>query len=533
MDLLKNPFHVLTASPRDSRRRIMELAEERGLFANADECAEARSILTNPRKRLRAEMSWLPGISPKRTEDLLRELERSPELLLDDDSLSPLAKTNLIAAALEYLRNPSADELSGWLIALAHEYDGIDAKELSAAINSDRSAAGFPEVSELSLIDDELKNCRGQYRSSMKAALDKLPTRELVRTVTKAVEDDTAAGQLEISTLIADLVDAYEVEAQVFLEKEAENVDCLIEDITSGLDKKISEASLKKMLELLCHTVKNWDFVAQPVQVCARSRGLNHAASQKLARKLRNLALLSYNDYNRLEVSQQLTALIHEVFLEDDTIAKQAEDDARTLEELHSEREKEITYETQIGLFRKPFRISPQGIEWENRLWKLDSITRVRWGGVRQSVNGIPTGTTYYITFGTAREVATISTRNATIFSELVEKLWKAVGFSLLLKYINGLREGKEYHFGTAVLRDTGMVLERFRFFGENEKLFCPWNSLSFWDSNGLLYISCTGKENFSVCLSYMNDDNTHVLEAALRMVTQKNCLRISDLING
>jgi len=28
MDLLQNPFHILSASPRDNRRRIMELADE-------------------------------------------------------------------------------------------------------------------------------------------------------------------------------------------------------------------------------------------------------------------------------------------------------------------------------------------------------------------------------------------------------------------------------------------------------------------------------------------------------------------------
>ena len=28
MDLLQNPFHILNASPRDNRRRIMELADE-------------------------------------------------------------------------------------------------------------------------------------------------------------------------------------------------------------------------------------------------------------------------------------------------------------------------------------------------------------------------------------------------------------------------------------------------------------------------------------------------------------------------
>ena len=59
MDLLENPFHILSASPRDNRRRIMELADERSLLLDSGKCMQARSDLTNPRKRLSAEIAWL------------------------------------------------------------------------------------------------------------------------------------------------------------------------------------------------------------------------------------------------------------------------------------------------------------------------------------------------------------------------------------------------------------------------------------------------------------------------------------------
>jgi hypothetical protein len=57
MDLLQNPFHMLNATPRDNRRRIMELADERSLLLDARECIQARSDLTNPRKRLSVEIA--------------------------------------------------------------------------------------------------------------------------------------------------------------------------------------------------------------------------------------------------------------------------------------------------------------------------------------------------------------------------------------------------------------------------------------------------------------------------------------------
>ena len=56
MDLLNNPFRILGASLRDNRQKILELADDMSLVNDADLCMEARAELTNPRKRLKAEM---------------------------------------------------------------------------------------------------------------------------------------------------------------------------------------------------------------------------------------------------------------------------------------------------------------------------------------------------------------------------------------------------------------------------------------------------------------------------------------------
>ena len=69
MDLLKNPFHILGATTRDDKHRIMDLAEERSLLSDADECMAARAVLTVPSKRISAEVTWLPGVDPERTDE--------------------------------------------------------------------------------------------------------------------------------------------------------------------------------------------------------------------------------------------------------------------------------------------------------------------------------------------------------------------------------------------------------------------------------------------------------------------------------
>ena len=83
MDILKNPFHILGATTRDNRHNIMELAEERSLLSDADECMEARSILTRPRRRIAAEVAWLPGIDPTLSDIVLRNLDSPNQNLLN------------------------------------------------------------------------------------------------------------------------------------------------------------------------------------------------------------------------------------------------------------------------------------------------------------------------------------------------------------------------------------------------------------------------------------------------------------------
>lgn len=53
----------------------------------------------------------------------------------------------------------------------------------------------------------------------------------------------------------------------------------------------------------------------------------------------------------------------------------------------------------------------------------LEQITRVRWGAVKYSVNGIPTGTDYTICFGDNYRLANVATKRQDIFENFIDKL--------------------------------------------------------------------------------------------------------------
>jgi len=548
MDLLQNPFHILTASPRDNRRRIMELADERSLLLDSSEVMEARSELTNPRKRLSAEIAWLPGIGPKRAGEVLSLLESSPMDLLAVDKLSSIARANLLAAGLALLPDHNADDVAEWILEISWAFEDIDPEELSVIINEERVVSGFPEVSDLSAIEAAVQERRRHYRQVIKSALDNLSPKELVRAVTVAVESATNDGEEHGPILIDDLVDSYEVEAQGFLDKEEGTIKALVERLWAAVDAEQSDSSIAPMVNQLIQVVKNWDIVAQPIQVSTMSRGLAHEASHRVAGTVRDLAIHMFNEHGKLDFSQQLTNMLQEVFAEVVEVAERTAEDADALGEIAEQRvrliedvknraeewRREITYEADIGaVFKDKLRISPEGIEWKGRNWDLDSITRVRWGGTRHSVNGIPTGTTYSIVFGNGSNYASIELKKEAIYSNFIDRLWKAVGVRLLTEYLEGLRDGKQYRFGSTVMSDLGMELERKKLFGSNERVFCRWGELVIWNGAGAFCIGKKEDKKLAAAFSYQDEDNIHVLEAAIRMFWKRGGDRLSSLLGG
>jgi len=382
MDLQQNPFHILTASPRDNRRRIMELADERSLLLDSSEVMEARSELTNPRKRLSAEVAWLPGIGPKRAGEVLSLLESSPMDLLAVDKLSSIARSNLLAAGLALLPDHNADDIAEWIIEISWAFEDIDLEELSVIINEERVVSGFPEVSDLSAVEAATQERRRHYRQVIKSALDNLSPKELVRAVTVAVESATNDGEAHGPILIDDLVDSYEVEAQGFLDKEEGNIKALVERLWAAVDAEQSDSTIAPMVNQLIQIVKNWDTVAQPIQVSTMSRGLAHEASHRVAGTVRNLAIHMFNEHGMLDFPQQLTNMLQEVFAEVVAVAERTAEDADTLGEiaeqrvLHSEVSKLEKLTTQPISQGQSHQVSPQPSAPQSTVFALLELTK-------------------------------------------------------------------------------------------------------------------------------------------------------------
>ena len=377
MDLLENPFYILRATVRDNRHRIEDLSEEQSLLSDADACMNARSILTNPRKRISAEIAWLPGVVPERAYDILLLLESSAgnqinsdkstsitsinslaaalsrlpytesstladeilgllnpseehlieghlieidnlmevSMFLGFDKLSPIARANLLAARMLRLPDYTPDIVVKWIIAIVHAFEGINPEGVRVILNKERSTSDFPEITELPDIASEIQNLRHYYKQVIKFVLENiLSAKERVKAVMMVVESVTDSDTNHWPILIEDTVDAYEVGAETFLEIEQNNLKKHDQKLRIAAEKEEPETTFARMVGEFIQTVKDWSIIAQPILLKKKRQGLRHETSHRVETCVRQLAIHLFNEYDKLNFSQQILNTLKEVF---------------------------------------------------------------------------------------------------------------------------------------------------------------------------------------------------------------------------
>ncbi|MEX3953041.1 hypothetical protein AB4Y40_35485 [Paraburkholderia sp. EG287B] len=536
-----NPFYVLGVTTRDDRRKVVAMAEERALHLDNDICQKARSDLINPRMRLSAEMAWLPGVAPRNAENMILALSENPADARSARGLPGLARANLMAAACELV--PDDEPISSvaeFIRDFAGIVESIDLEDVLRDVNEDRSVSGFPEVQGTEIIEQEFSERRRAYRLALKNLLDMMEPGRLIETMTEVVRRTTNGGKTHAPMLLDDLVDSYEVETQGFLQKEAENISTLIKQAREAAPR--GALTVDPVLDRLEKVARNWHRVALPIMTSAMSRGMAHRSSQDVAWEMRGLVLTLNNEHGMLNQADRMTRLLRQLFAELPDVAERLGEDAETLDGLRRQADeqarnneqwdREMTFRADVGLvFREELAISPQGIQWKGRTVSLDSITRVRWGGVRKSVNGIPTGTDYTIAFGDNNSQQSIGLRKEATYTGFTGALWRAVCVRLLCEMVAALERGQSFSFGDIAVQDDAVTLIRHKTFSANEQVRLGWHEVNVWSANGNFLIGKKDDKKVYGSASYINGWNTHILEHLVRGGFKKGVRKLSDYL--
>ncbi len=545
MDLLSNPFFLLNASVRDDSRRLIELSEKRSLFVNPQKCNEARIILTNPRQRLMAEIAWLPGVSPSKARNLINQAREGHYFLFETiEGLSALSACNLLALSISFVKVEEVDEsgIKNCIQMLIKKFEAVDIEDLLHLINEDRGVAGFPAVQSEDIITQALVEHRGFLVTTLIEWLDKLNEPDLA--LTEVATELTKNGEYQAPLLLEELTAKYQIEVAQHLNQLKEHILKLKGSIEKLLTNNERPDNLLTHINRLEQLLRQWDRIAKPIQLIAKTRGIDEEASTNLAAQVRNLSIFLANSFSHHEYALRLSLLMAELFSEIPQLSAHVEEDIITLQgilenkervnaETRVEKEKweqEIALDIMIG--KDKLTIDAENLTYLGPGWRYsvrtDEVDRVRWGVFKQYTNALRTGR--YFTFWVGSPKRTIEIEcvrflesESTVrkrYEIILEKLWKAVCGRLVGQTLSRLSSGEKLRYGNVVVDKEGVLLPKYKFLGlSSEPVHYPWEELTISSGAGYFKISAAKEKNYYAQLSYRDIDNVHILEAIMRFL--------------
>ena len=330
MDLFKNPFYTLGATPRDDKYKIIELAEERSLLSDANEYREAKDILITPRRRASAEVAWLPGVDPSFYGLLFRYLESANEEL-PNITMAPIASANLRATKLSKHPGLSSSDIVEWILEITHKSEVIQPAEVREVLNDDRSVARFSEAAEPD-VDDAIRNQKRYYSETATSVLENLSVNARARVMTLLLETTTSNGRYQCPMLIKNLIPAYQLSVQESLEQKKRIIEAQDERFRAMADVENPDTVLSPIVDQLLESLQEWDTLVQPIQLSRQSTGQRHDVSFEMARRFRQLAADLFFTHRKPDFSRKILNTLEGVFSEVPEIVEQIVEDLNALE---------------------------------------------------------------------------------------------------------------------------------------------------------------------------------------------------------
>jgi hypothetical protein len=533
MDPFSNPFYRINARTHNNRGKLIELADTQGLVGDPEDASLALSNLINPRKRLAAEAAWFPGTSDTQVDLLLETLKTSPQSLLESKKLPAdgMARVNLLAAGMARLNASvcSVSLIASWILEIAYSFEKVDPDTLMMIINEDRVVSGFPEVTNTAAVREEINERRRYLRSVIMSVLNGMTPRKRLQTITYAIEYSTEGGERQAPSVVFDMVDLYEVESKAAISGYERRIQLLIPQVRDGVSGARGDSDVENLIDALAADFVEWKYIAWPVHLCARIRGLK-TSRDTLKNMLSELTSYLY-DLGRPDFVDRLSEKL-----------KGAPEGWESAEEVRGENAvppeapieasgEDIVFDMDVEIIsRERVCVSSEWIEWRGVRWNLRGITRLRWGRVPGEEGDARNAVSYRVFWGDESSCAFLDFLDTRAYEKFVRSLWKTVGLNLLYKILAWLRNGRSYRFGSVMANDFGIELERHKSAG-GRKIFCVWDDIVIMDEPGVF---CIGKKNNGdlwTDFKYLEDDNINLLENAVRMRARRGGDKLSSLL--
>ena len=392
MRVKDNPFFILGITPSDSLETINAKYEEKAFMDEENEYLydNARQILSSPAKRLSAEVHWFYNLD-KPVSDIIKTISDYEYLPfeafedLEEEYYNP--RENLLLN-LEKLEFVPKGYVSNFIIEIDSNYDEAcendEIYELIDDINVCRRKAKIALCKDFNAVKREVKDLLIDIKDALNLLLKRNNTDIL--EFTNEIAATTIENGEEYGLVIEHLINLYANQFQSQLQNYKEK-------IFYEADENCLDITEEYELDELCDLTREFDYMAQPIQLLLKDRGQSNLQSEsvEVADKIRDLAIYYYNKKNLPTLTIRLLNLEMELFSELPDFYSQLEEDKETLERLIKEKQEMSRIHAQLDELDKNV-IHENKYEATNRQYlqrQLSTIKNVIFEYINNNLTGL------------------------------------------------------------------------------------------------------------------------------------------------
>ena len=299
MKISDNPFFTLGVSTRADRKQIASAADAKAFVQDSEAVRAARTSLVIPSKRLYAEVRWFPGTEDAKISEIVSFFRRfsagQTKPGINALIFRGLTLLNIAVYMFSYRKFRNTAEMSKSILTICECFDELSVKKVCAVINSDRTIAGFPPVSEQELAH-ELNDYRRDILRNIDGRMSVLSLEkytELLEELADSYADDD--GDYHGSLMLDDIMACYELRILPQLEEQIR----MIFDSVASVGDYVPEKVFAELPERL----KEWRKLAEPLVKVSRSTGMEdtniHKQGAEIFDTVREKAIDLHNEHGR------------------------------------------------------------------------------------------------------------------------------------------------------------------------------------------------------------------------------------------
>lgn len=311
MEVNENAFDLLGVTPEDGIARINDAKDDKSWVDEPNESMyeAARETLTNPRKRLQAEVPWFLKNSNSAF-SLMNEVQncRGADIRLVVQKIVALDDEYKEALQEESLNDIYTD------IIISRKKAGISADIEQADI--EEALSQLLEEGAKAAIDTLLRKCSTQEAAQIGNVIAK-----------EMIQPGIGKYPKKYGDCIRFFIDLYNMKVQNELDTRSEKIQ---QDIEAA-KVYTSVAQLSPLFQ----EIEWFDYLAQPLQLYFEDQGQadKQSQSEDIAGSLRKLSLFYHNERQLTELSIVVTEKAMQVFAENPKVLRQLQEDDEILKQ--------------------------------------------------------------------------------------------------------------------------------------------------------------------------------------------------------